>query len=373
MSRNPEVVIIGGGIIGCSIAYYLSHSGIDVLVCEREALGSQASGVAAGLLIPFTEHPHDDQFLSMGLKSLETHRFLSQSLSDETGIDVHFEQTPVVIPAFSDLEVEQLKRNVEIAKNLGLKVHWENSYHARQYEPALGQECMGALISTAEAQVQPYSLVLALAQASENLGTEFRYSEVISVKHRPGENIEVITENNSIITETVIFAMGPWTSAGGSWIDFPIKVTPQKGQLLHFNSRGIPLKSIIFHNGSYLTPKPEHIIIAGATEESTGFNVSPTPQSTTTIIETAIKLAPSMADAGMIKALAGLRPISPDGLPLLGQIPHCERIFVATGHGRNGVLLGPITGQILKDCVMGESLSGSWESFLIDRFRKSPL
>ena len=126
MARNPEVVIIGGGIIGCSIAYYLSQVGIDVLVCEREALGSQASGVAAGLLIPFTEHPYDDQFLSMGLESLESHRILSNALSEETGIDVHFEQTPVVIPAFSELEEELLRQQLETAKKFGLNVQWEN-------------------------------------------------------------------------------------------------------------------------------------------------------------------------------------------------------------------------------------------------------
>ena len=368
MARNPDVIVVGGGIIGCAVAYYLTHAGAKVQIFEREALGSQASGVAAGLLIPLAEHPEPGPFLTLALESLQMHRLLAQELRDKTGIDVHLEETPVLMPAFSEAEAQTLRNQAARLEALGLDVHWVDAKEARAWEPAVSPETLGALLSRAEAQVEPYPLVLALARAAEQGGASFHYAEVTGLRRNQSGALEVVAGSQTLTAGVVVLAMGPWTVYTSEWLGTPIPVLPQRGQLLHLDASTCPLQCILFHQGSYLTPKPNKVIIAGATEEAAGFEVRTTPQGTSAIMEKAVQLAPAIADAGMVKALAGLRPLSADGLPLLGPIPGWDDVFMATGHGRNGVLLGPITGRLLKDWITGSESPAEGEAFSLRRF-----
>ena len=370
MPEKTDVIIIGGGVIGCSVAYHLALAGLRATVVERDAIGSQASGMAAGLLVPLGESPAPkNPVLRLGLESLEMHRELAPRLQEETGIDVGLRNTPLLLPAFTEEEVAELRGRLSWQAELGLDIRWVDGPEARRWEPALAPEALGALLSRAEAQLEPYPLVLALAQAVEKRGTTFRYREVSGLRRLPGGDLEVQAGADTLLSQQVVLAMGPWVTEAEAWLGRPFPVRPQRGQLLQLATGQPPLQAIVMHRSSYVAPKADDITIVGATEEDdVGFERRATPEGTRSVIEGAVRLAPVVKNFRLVQALAGLRPLSADGLPILGPVPGWEGVYVAAGHGRKGVLLSAVTGRLLADWVTGAPLSVDAAPFLASRF-----
>ena len=354
MRSSPRVVVVGGGITGCAVAYALALEGARVLVLEGEAIGSKASGVAAGLLLPLGESERPGPFLSLALESFHLHRTFTPEVGRRSGVDPHLVAQPVLYPAFDAQEVAALEEHARWQESVGagLRAAVVDGAEARRLEPRLSSEAVAALVSYDEAHVDAYRLVLALARAAEGLGAEFRYAEATGLRTRGGRVASVRHARGEEPCDLVALCMGPWTVRAGEWLGAPLPVEPLRGQLLRLEVPGPPLQTVVFHEGGYVVHKPSGTTLAGTTEERAGFAPWPTEEGRRQIMTAALRLVPSLAEAGVAGAVAGLRPISPDGLPILGRVPGWDNALVATGAGRNGVLLAPITARAMADLAL---------------------
>ncbi len=352
MQPSPDVIIIGGGVIGCAIAYHLSKQGARVTVLERESLACQASGVAAGLLTPLAEAEAPSPLVDLGIRCLALHRTLAQELLAATGISVEYQTVPVLRLAFNDDDVARLKRSLAWQRDAGLRVSWIDSEEVRRLEPQASPEVLGGLYSQDEAQLEAYPLTLALARGAEQHGTQVVYTDVTGIRLRAGRAVGVETSRGVFPAGAVVVAMGPWSHLAGQWLGMSLPVEPLKGQLLRALPPQEPLRCVLFHHGDYVAPKPNGTLLLGTTEERVGFDKRVTEEGRQHIVEVALRLVPGLQDAQEMHAIAGLRPITPDGMPIIGKALHLENVYVATGHGRRGVTLSPATGQAIADLVL---------------------
>ena len=201
------------------------------------------------------------------------------------------------------------------------------------------------------ADVEPNRMVLALMQAAERLGAAVRYGTVTGLRREGPRVRSVVLENEEIPCRQVVLAMGPWSGEAAAWLDVPIPVRPLKGQILRLRAPGAPYRCSIGWEGNYATTKPDGLVWAGTTEEEVGFDERPTTEARDHIMAALLKMVPAMADAQLVHQTACLRPLSADGLLVLGRVPGWESVYIATGGLRSGIALGPAMGRIMADLV----------------------
>ena len=352
MPITPDVIIIGGGVIGCATAYFLgaSHQ-VRCLVLERDGIGSQASGGAAGELSPIAVSPIPPAFTDLCLEGLRLHRELAPTLTVESGVDYHLSDIPVFRPAFTDEEVREQRELVEWHRERGLDATWLDGPALRSLDTWLPEDTLGAAYLEREAQLESYALVLALAQAAERHGAAIRTVEVTGLQ-RQGERVSgVLTADGPLACDSMVLAAGPWSQSAQEWLELPVPVVPLRGQIVHLAVPSPLPEYGIFHPSGYVLPKASGKLLAGTTAELAGFAREPTPEGTASILEAAYRLAPSLADAQVVEVTACLRPLSLDGLPLIGPAPGFEGLFIATGHGRKGIVAGLATGKYLAQLI----------------------
>ncbi|MSQ40740.1 MAG: glycine oxidase ThiO [Dehalococcoidia bacterium] len=368
MQHHPDVIVIGGGVIGCAVAYHLSKAGARVTVLERESLACQASGVAAGLLTPLAEAEAPSPLVAMGVRCLALHRALAQELLEATGISVEYQSVPVLRLAFTNDDVARLKRSLEWQQELGLRVSWVDSAELQRLEPQASPDILGGLYSQDEAQLEAYPYTLALARGAEQRGAQVIYAEVKGIRLQGERAVGVETARGLFSAGAVVVAMGPWSTLAGQWLGMHLPVEPLKGQLLRALPSQAPMRCVLFHHGDYVAPKSNGTLILGTTEERVGFDKGVTEEGRRHIVEAAQRLVPGLRDAREMHAIAGLRPITSDGMPIIGKAPHLENVYVATGHGRRGVTLSPATGQAIADLVLRGATDVPIQSFSPGRF-----
>ena len=371
MTTRPDVVVVGAGIVGVATAYFLSGAGATVLVLEREAIGCAASGTAAGILSPATEVDNPPSLDELARVSLRLHGALAPALEAEAGVDVRFSPLAILQPAFSDSEAADLQARVARPAAQG-QVRWLDGPDARALEPRLSPHAVGALYAPHQAQVDSYRLTLALARAAELRGVTIRRGQVSGLL-RAGRRVEgVRLPHERIAAGQVVLAAGPWTGRMEHRVGWPVPVTPLRGQLLHLQLPGDPLRCCLLSHGSYVLDKGDGRIIAGTTEEPVGFRPQGTRRGRAAILASVLRLAPSLQEAALMHHTACLRPRSGDGLPLLGPVPGAEGLYLATGHGRRGILLGPVSGQVVADLVLHGRSDLPWEICAPARFGGTP-
>jgi glycine/D-amino acid oxidase-like deaminating enzyme len=307
-----------------------------------------------------------------GIKGLELHRQLARQLPDESGVDYHFADTTIVRPAFSDEEELSLKKIIAKQKQLGLNLSWQTKNELNTLDIPINNTAHGAIVSEGEAQVEPYRLVLAFAQAMERFGGTITYGTVNGLLYKKETVTGVVLSSGSTINAgSVVLGLGPWSSASEQWSGYPTPIKPLKGQLLRLQTPKQSSSYAIFHKGNYVLSKPAGYTIAGTTEELVGFDTAVTPQAQEAIIHNALHLVPDLVNSSLIGAHACLRPLSSDDIPILGPIPGWKNLFIATGHGRKGILLSAITGQIIADLIIKEETTlTDITPFLPQRFKQ---
>lgn len=359
-SHSTDVVVVGAGVIGSAAAYYLSREGLSVCVLERGELAGQASGVAAGMLAPVAEAAHSAALKRWGFESLSRFPELCEQLRDLSGIDPEFEISGVLRVADSQREAGALRR---IAAELGaerpqLGLEWLSEQDAGRLQPGLAEGLQGALWSPGEAQVSSHLFSRALAAAARAHGAQIE----------PGVSVQGLLLAGDVVTGVrttdgdrhaghVVVCTGCWAAEFASWIPaaFAIPVAPVRGQIVALDAPSPPLRSILWGGDTYVVPKRDGSVLVGATEERVGFDCRVTAEGVKQLLANAPKLLPALAGAGFRRASAGLRPGSPDGLPAIAPAPGMQRLALAVGHFRNGILLAPITGQLVTDIVLGKS------------------
>ncbi len=361
-----DVVIVGGGIVGMTTAYLLGKRGIKSVVIEKDSIGSHASGFAYGGL------GADRSMGPMALVAQEgwrLHNEFAGNLFEETGIDIQFRFRPSLTLSFTEDESINLKNGLTLTQEeRGDNSLWIDKEEALRIEPRVSEDIIGALYNPNGADLEPYRLMVGLTQAAEKLGATVRHGRVIGLKANHGRIESVILENEEIITERVVLSMGPWSSLSSDWLGINLSVSPLKGQILRLEAPGAPIKISVGWSGNYATTKPDGLLWTGTTEEHMEFDESITVAARDQITKSLIKMLPSMVDARLAQQTACLRPLSADGLLILGMVSGWDGVYIATGAGRQGIALGPGMASIIADLIDTGSSNIPIAAFNPERF-----
>jgi glycine oxidase len=370
-SYSTDVLIAGGGVIGCSIAYYLRKAGVEVLVLERGEIGAQASSAAAGLLAPLRPFAkREDPYMRLLFASLALFPALADELAEITGISIEWERTGT-LRLISEGKREAATRWAESWTSAGMEVTWLSPEEVESREPLLAAGAGPALCVPGESQVRASRVVQAFAQAASALGaTLLSQQEMVGVSQSHGRVTGVTTaRGDEIACGHLVVATGAWSAACSALLDFSLPVSPRRGQLLSLRQPDhAPLRHIVFADGIYLAPKKGGTLLVGAKDDEVGFDAGVTADGLHWLIEKASSVAPALGRARVESFWAGLRPKTPDRHPILGRAPGLSNVTIATGHNGFGVALSPLTGQAISEQVMTGRTSEWIRPYAPDRF-----
>lgn len=365
----PDVVVVGGGVVGCAVAWFLAREGLDVTLVERQDVASEASGAAAGMLAPIVEAHEEGPFLEFGLRSLATFPALVDELRERTGIDAEYEPSGLLRIACDDTDAARLR--VRAARGAALGLAWLEADELRDLEPGLAGTPPGAVWSPREGHLRSAPLTRAFARAAALCGTSVRTRRAVVKLERTGSRVTgVRTADERIPAAVVVVCAGASTPEclAGVGAAALAPVEPVRGQLLTLVSPRPGPRSIVWRGSIYLVPKRDGSVVVGATEERVGFERRVTAGGVRQLLDGALALWPALADFELAGSFAGLRPGTPDRLPLIGPVPGIDGLLLATGHFRNGVLLAPATAALVTDRVLGKEPWPGADAFLPARF-----
>ena len=338
-NNSRDVIVVGGGIVGCLTAYLLARQGLKVTVMEADSVASHASGFAFGGMSALEGAGVPEPLLQFSVWSLRQHQPLAAELKEASGVDNQFQETASLKLAFDDTSVFEYKERLSWQKQVdGFKVQWLNPEEVVKLEPMANPDNLGAVHIQGGASVEPYRYTLSASQAAERAGTELLLRRATGLISKADRCLGVTFEGGQLEAETVVLAMGPWASEASSWCRFNIPVSPLKGQILRLQHSGAPIKTSLYWGGSYAITKPDGLVWAGTTEEEVEFDEQPTTWARDKIMGDLLKMAPSLSEAQLVQQTACLRPLSEDGLPIVGKVPGWSNLFVGTGTGRKGIL-----------------------------------
>jgi glycine oxidase len=366
--------VVGGGVVGASVAFHLAREGMSVALLERADLAAGASGAAAGMLSPVGEAAAPGPLLRLGLLALRGFEALCGELRERSGIDPEYTASGALRIALSDDEAQALRARaqaVEADPELGVELEWLDPAAARTLEPGLSFATRGAVWSPREGHVVSRLLTRAYAAAAASLRARIETGAAVEGLVCEGEVVQgVRTSTGPRPAHTVVLCAGPWTPGCVGWLPGGrpdlLPVTPVRGQTVALEARRPGV--IVSGSRAYLVPKRDGTLIVGATEEQVGFDCRVTAAGVRSLLEAAPSLVPELAAASFRGAVAGLRPATPDGLPALGAWPGTRGLFVAAGHHRNGVLLSGLTGRWVADLVRGKALPEEARALALERF-----
>ena len=366
---KTDVVIAGAGVIGLSIAHELLCRGTRVTLVDPRQPGMGASWASAGVLAPQGARPFHRPYRDLCLSSRDLFADWSARLLEETGIDIEYRTEGGLQVAFDDAESEELDQRYRHQQDLGLPVERLSGEEVRALEPMLSPETRCGLLFEGMHQVENRRLVQALVAAVRARGGEFRIGNpVTDLIVRRNRAAGIVVPGERIGAERVVVAAGAWSGLL-KWIPgSPPPVQPVRGQMVCVDGSGVPpLRRVIYGPEQYLVPRRDGRVLLGATVEKTGFDASVTAGGVSDVIREGLRMAPGLAEAPVVETWAGLRPMSKDGKPILGPAD-LERLVLATGHFRNGILLAPITGRLIADHLEHSAVPPAMAPFLPDRF-----
>ncbi len=354
---SAEVAIIGGGVIGLSIAHSLARRGVsDVLIIEKNSAGREASWAAGGILAPQIEANRADDFFRLACASRDMYRQFAADLATQTDTDIELDTTGTMYVAFDKVGESELRGRMEWQRNEGLSVEWLSREDALKLEPALSPNVRCALRFPNDYQVENRKLMAALKLATQRSGVRLiEHCAAIQIQVEAGRVVGIETTSGLLKSRTVVVAAGAWSSLvtlrPPARAEIPIE--PIRGQMVCFNAPQVP-RHLIYSSRGYLVPRRDGRMLAGSTSEAVGFEKHVTQAAVDAIKSMAFEIAPSLESFPIIDSWAGLRPRAADDLPVLGAADGIEDLFYATGHYRNGILLAPITGELMARAILGE-------------------
>jgi glycine oxidase len=381
-SETADVVIVGGGVIGLAVARALALRGVrDVRLIERGSLGAESSSAAAGMLAPQAEANRAHEFFYFSCRSRDMYPAFAADLLEETGIDIELETTGTLYLAFTEDDAHELERRFEWQSKAGLLIECLSAADARNLEPSISENLQAALKFPFDTQVENRRLISALAASNERLGVRMQTgTTVTSLKIDRDRVVGVETSRGFVDTNKVLIACGAWSSQlGRSHSDTPdqtgpdkalpnVRIKPVRGQMLCFEANPQIARHVIYSPRGYLVPRRDGRLLAGSTTEQAGFDKRVTAKGVNSILSAALEMSGRIASLELTASWAGLRPRAADTLPVLGPCAEIEGVFYATGHYRNGILLAPITGDVIARAIVDKELSPSLNLFLPDRF-----
>lgn len=360
-----DVVVLGGGVIGCGIARTLTMRGAQVTLIDPRKVGGGASQASAGMLAPFSEGRHDPVLLTLGARSLETYDSLIDGLRAE-GLTVGYSRDgsiDVALDAAGAAALDDVADALAVDRTECERLD-RRSLLAR--EPSIAPGAVAGLAIPAHGAVDVPALVAALWQSAASRGAQLMRSRARRVR-RGGNTLCVETDQGAVTARQVVLTAGCWSGEIVLEGVPALPVEPVRGQLLRLHADESPAHTL-WGPGCYLVPWRNGTVLVGATVERVGFDERSTVEGVRQLMEAAVGLLPMLSRAVFDEVRVGLRPATPDDRPILGASRQIDGLFYATGHYRNGALLAPLTADSVADLVMGTSLDEIWSSCSPARF-----
>jgi glycine oxidase len=371
MSASYDCVVIGGGIVGAAVARALAARGRRILLLDRAMPGGEASGAAAGMLAPQIEVLADDPILPLAISARGRYAELVQELGRRTGVDVGFFGGGSLQLALGPEDVGPLQAQVAAQGAAGLRAEWLDRAALFRRHPGAARAALGALFAPDDARVNNVTMTAALLADAVRHGAEVAdHEEATEIVVTAARVSAVATSRRRYGTHAAVVAAGAWSPAlGGLPRSLPIE--PVRGQMAIVTWPAAEPAGVLFGRHVYIVPRGDDALL-GSTMEHAGFAKDTTPEGLGQIFAGTAALLPAIASQRIHRSWAGLRPVTPDGRPLIGPDPEVEGLWYATGHGRKGILLGPLTGEIIRDLVLDGATSWDISSCSVTRFDRRP-
>lgn len=365
-----DVAVAGAGVIGGSIAMELARVGLRVAVFDRQKPGQEASWASAGIISPAPESPGMIAAVELAKKSAALYPEFVAQVEEISGQSAGFRPKGTLEALFSRDAKAELSTIIAVHHGLGLKAEPLRAEDARELEPALSEEVEAAVLRPEEASVDNRALTVAVLAAAERHGAEFFAGSGAKAIWREGRRCRgLVLQKEKVEAKWTVIAAGCFSGTiDGVAAYAPVR--PAKGQMVALRSDELQIERVLWSEKIYVVPRNDGRILAGATVEYAGFDKRVTAGGIEKILSAAMELAPGLKDARVEETWAGLRPDSPDHLPILGPTD-LEGLLMATGHFRSGILLTPITARLIREWVMEQQVSLDWDRFSPLRFQSA--
>ena len=361
--------MVGAGIIGCAVAYEVARRGGSVRVVDDRTPGMGATQASAGVLAPYIEARDGNALLALAARSLDLFDGFVEGVRSASAMAIGYQRTGTLDVATQEDTMRHFERAAEVLRSRGVVAHLLDGHAARAEEPRLAAGILGGLLIPAHGYVAATELTRALAAAAQRHGATMVDGGRVRRLSRAAGELIVETDGGSLRSSAVVLAAGSWASQiqiEGVAVRVPVR--PVRGQLLHLGWNGPPLRRVVWSERCYLVPWENGTLLVGATVEEAGFDEGTTAAGVRDLIEAACELAPHAWTASVLAARAGLRPGTPDEVPIIGPSRALPNVVYATGHYRNGVLLSPLTAHLVADAVLENRLDPMLELTTPQRF-----
>jgi glycine oxidase len=347
-----DIVVIGAGVVGCAVAYELARRGASVEVIDDRPAGMGATQASAGVLAPFIEARSSGPLLDLTARSLELYDEFVTRVSCESASAVNYQRTGTLDVALVPTAISELAARHAFLAGKGVSAELMDAAGARAAEPRLSADVLAGLLIPTHGFVAAGDLTRALASAARVHGARLIECGRVRQVRCDGDELRVETERGSLTADAVVIAAGSW--AGQLPIEGadPLPVKPIRGQLLYLGWSGPLLKRVVWGERCYIVPWRDGTVLVGATVEDAGFDERTTAAGVRDLIEAACELVPQASTASVSAPKVGLRPATPDHLPIIGFSTAVPNLMYAAGHYRNGVLLAPLTADLVARAML---------------------
>ena len=364
--QSPDVIVAGAGIVGLSAACELAKRGARCIVFDRGRSGREASHAAGGILSPQAETLPDSPLLPLALQARDRHVRLAEELLSLTGMSVEHQRAGVLTLSFSAEQTQALRALTTAQRELGLRAEMVRREDLTRVEPAAHPDAVGAALFVDDHRVDNRRLMLALKTLALSRGVEIReHCPLRAIEVVNGGLVAVRTDDVRIEVRSLINALGAWAGQIEGDSDAP-PVRPVKGHMMAL-SDGPSMRHVVYGHPGYIVPRGDGRLIVGSTMEEVGFDTRVTVEGIARLIRIATAIAPDAKQATIVETWVGLRPATPDGLPVIGR-GSVAGVIVAGGLFRNGILLGPLVGEIAAGLALGDEPSADLSAFRPGRF-----
>ena len=369
---SADVIVVGGGIIGTTLAYELQKRNLQTVLLEQGQIGREATWATAGIIGPPTAHSLPPHRAKLAELSEKRYAGLLDSIAADSGQETSFLNIGKVLVAFTEEEVEEAQARVTWQVNHGFEARWLERDEVHDVEPTIPDDALGAYFTPQGGGLTGHRLTEAVADAFRQIGGEIREYTAATRVLTEGDRVSgVETPDGSVHADTVVLAAGAWTSFLGPSVAHSIPVVPVKGQMIGVTpasdgSRPQHVTGTV--SGGYVVPRIDGTVAVGATLEHNGFDKRTTARAFEHAIRLMAKVSPGLLDAQFSSAWAGLRPGTSDDSPIMGPVPGYEGLWVSTGHFRTGIQLAPGSAVLVADAIRSGSRDDLLAEFGLERF-----
>jgi len=353
VSRPSDIIVIGAGVVGSSIAYELARRGASVEIVDERPVGMGATQASAGVLAPYIEAREGNPLLDLTVRSLAMYDGFVGVVSQDGGVAVPYRRTGTLDVAADERELQELRTTAAVLARRGVPALMLDAAATRSEEPLVADDVIGGLLIEEHGYVAAPELTRALVAAARAHGAQLvEQSRVRRIRRRDGDAV-VDTDRGTLVSSAVVLAAGSWS--GGVAIDgveTRVPVKPIRGQLLYLGWHGTVLRRVTWSRACYMVPWDDGTVLVGATSEDAGFDERLTVSGVHDLLQAAAEVSPHAWTATFRGARVGLRPATTDNLPVIGVSAALPNLVYATGHYRNGILLAPLTAQFVADMLL---------------------